>query len=288
MDFSTIALRKIYCEKEIQLNSRYSDIYLGIEPIFLKDGDWIIGGKGNKPLDYAVVMRKMDDEKRMDRKIESGEIGENSIVDLAHIIARFHLLASRINKKFDLLKAKKLFNDIASVPDLLDGVYKKDDISSEISFAINKSNVFLERNQHVFQRRIDYGLKRDLHGDLHCENVFLGNPPVIFDCLEFNDEYRQIDVLYDFAFLTMDLESWGRGDLSMLLEATYEKSFDTISLRDSAKVYNYFKCLRANVRSKIMAVKLSQTTDEQAKCRLYKSFDRYYSLFIKYAHLIGA
>ena len=84
----------------------------------------------------------------------------------------------------------------------------------------------------------------------------------------------------------MDLESWGRGDLSLLLEATYEKSFANINLRDNAQMYNYFKCLRSNVRAKIIAVKLSQTIDERAKRRLYKSFDRYYSLFQQYVHVI--
>ena len=168
LDFSTSRLREINCQKEILLNSRFSNIYLSTEPVFFKNGNWEIGGQGDKPIDYVVVMRKMDDAKRMDRMIESGEVDGNSIVDLAKMIARLHLLAPEIDNKFDLFQSKALFNDIASLPDLLDGTYKKEDIRSVIKSAIEKSNTFLEKNQYVFQERIDHGLKRDLHGDLHC------------------------------------------------------------------------------------------------------------------------
>ena len=69
-------------------------------------------------------------------------------------------------------------------------------------FALDRVGVLLD------QRRDD-GLVRHCHGDLHLRNVLLlDGQPTLFDAIEFNDEIACIDVLYDIAFLLMDL--WHR------------------------------------------------------------------------------
>ena len=286
LDFSDKTQRKIYCEKEVLLNSRFSNIYLGTEPVFLKDGKWTIGGIGPEPIDFAVVMKKMDGHKRMDHLVESGEVSDFMVVELAKHIALFHRKAGRIARPFDLENAKMLFNDILNVGEQLDEKCTVDRLKRSLQNAVPISDVFLEKNQKYFQRRIELGFKRDLHGDLHCENVFLEIPPVIFDCIEFNDEYRQIDVLYDIAFMSMDLESWGRRDLSQLLDTAYKEHLHVNFSSDDDRIYLYFKCLRANIRAKTYALRIIHSGTETTKAQNFKAFKRYFSLFEHYVGLI--
>ena len=61
----------------------------------------------------------------------------------------------------------------------------------------------------LLDRRREAGFVRQCHGDLHLRNiVLLDGRPTLFDAIEFNDEIACIDVLYDLAFLLMDL--WRR------------------------------------------------------------------------------
>lgn len=286
LDFSTRSQREIFCKQEVALNSRFSDIYLGTEPIFFKDGKWVIAGTGDEPVDFAVVMRKMDNHKRMDRLMESGKVDQVAVKELAKTIARFHIQAEKMSAPFELDKVKTIFNDILTVEDLLLEGHGRRELKQLIRKAIQMSDSFLEKNHMHFQRRIDQGFKRDLHGDLHCENIFLENPPVIFDCIEFNEEYRQIDVLYDIAFLSMDMESWGRQDLVQLVEDSYKKHFHAFVASEDDRLYIYFKCLRANIRSKIYALRSAQANNDAGRRRMVSVFDRYFSLFKRYVDLL--
>lgn len=100
---------------------------------------------------------------------------------------------------------------------------------------------------------------RDVHGDLHSGNIFLYREPVLFDCIEFNDQYRQIDVLYEIAFLCMELEFFGKKSLSAYLLKQYLKRFPCVESPEDKKIFTYYKCLRANVRAKVIALHLRQT-----------------------------
>ena len=68
----------------------------------------------------------------------------------------------------------------------------------------------LARVRGQLDERRDSGFVRQCHGDLHLRNIVLiDGRPTIFDGVEFNDRIAVIDVLYDLAFLLMDL--WRRG-----------------------------------------------------------------------------
>ena len=59
----------------------------------------------------------------------------------------------------------------------------------------------------LLDKRRAEGKVRRCHGDLHLRNIcLLDGKPTLFDCLEFSDALASIDVLYDLAFLLMDLE----------------------------------------------------------------------------------
>ena len=205
LDYSTLALRKHYCLQEIELNSRFSDIYLSVEEIRKNGNAWTIGEKEGDLQDHVVCMKRLPSEKKMDKLLAAGEVGEKEIRQLAAAVATFHQRQAPVNPSFDLGKARELFNDISSVAEPLEEAVGKKAVKN-LQEIITWSDRFLEANAGRFSERIANGWVRDLHGDLHSGNVFLMDKPVLFDCIEFNAEIRTTDILYELAFLSMDLE----------------------------------------------------------------------------------
>jgi aminoglycoside phosphotransferase family enzyme len=205
LDFSTLALRKHFCEREIELNRRLTDnIYLDVQSISERKCQLIMGSKEGTIIDYAVRMYKLDKEKQMDILLLENKVTETDIRKLAEKIAFFHKNTVIIyNKNFLDIQAK--FNDLATEKEFL---AEQLDMNSKniISHAIETSDIFISKNKALLAARLKAGFFRDCHGDLHSRNIFLLPSPQPFDCIEFNDDFRQIDILNEVAFLCMDLE----------------------------------------------------------------------------------
>jgi len=257
LDFSTIELRKYYCEKEVELNKRFTDIYLSAQPVIRADGKLAIGGGGGEIVDYCVVMKTQSQDRRMDIALKQGSVNLNLIETLARKVALFHKHAVRIYTPFNLSIAKNTFNDILSIKEFVSSTLGTD-FSETISNAVSWSDEFLTAHGRRYQERIAEGYKRDLHGDLHAGNIFLYPDPVIFDCIEFNDQFRHIDVLYEVAYLCMDLESGQYKQLAEGFVSAYTNHFPVFSSSEDRSLFNYFKMLRANVRAKVHAISASQ------------------------------
>ncbi|MEX2513802.1 MAG: phosphotransferase [Cyclobacteriaceae bacterium] len=279
LDYSTLALRKKYCQLELELNGRFSDIYLSVEELRKKEGVWIVGGGEGELMDYAVCMKRLPSERRMDKLLAAGEVGEKDIRELAETVAAFHQKQEAVNPSFDLEKAKALFNDITSVADALEESVGKKAVKN-LREIITWSDRFLEANAERFSERIADGFVRDLHGDLHAGNVFLMDQPVLFDCIEFNAEIRTTDILYELAFLSMDLEKFGQNDHARLFLVHYNQIFPVIFNQQDKEIFNYFKCLRANIRVKVLTIKGQQSAGMDAENT--KEIGEYLNLMSKY------
>ena len=121
--------------------------------------------------------------------------------------------------------------------------------------SVKSYNKFLLEHKDLFKKRIEEGYIKDCHGDLHSRNIFLYAKPIVFDCLEFNDEYRQIDILDEIAFFCMDLEAEGFYNLSNVFTLEYFKSDKSQFGRKEQLLFTYYKCYRANVRAKVNALR---------------------------------
>ena len=257
LDFSTLSKRKNYCETELRLNQRFSAIYLTVLPIRCRKDVWRIGEGSGKIVDYAVMMRRMMPSKRMDKMLEKGKVSETSIMALAKQVAEFHAHAKLIYSPFDTDESRNTFNDLKNI-----STFVKENLGPEferiISDAMEWSDHFLKTKKSLFEQRIRLGLKRDIHGDLHSGNIFLYKKPVIFDCIEFNDDFRQIDVASEIAFLCMDLEAYGYQDLSIVFKDEYLAHFSGIQTPQDQELFVYYKCMRANIRAKVHAISAGQ------------------------------
>ena len=281
LDFSTLSLRKHFCEREVELNRRLTPhVYLGVVPILSHQNTLIMDGSEGTVIDYAVKMRKLSVDKRMDKLLANNEVTEINIDNLAEKIADFHKRAAIIYDK-DLEEIREEFNDLESIKEYvireLGATY-----GSIIDRAVEFSNLFLDRHKNLLARRRKEGFYRDCHGDLHSRNIFLLPEPVPFDCIEFNEEFRQIDVLNEVAFLCMDLDAFGRRDLSDRFLESYNAFFSSLSSAEDHELFVYYKAYRANVRAKVNGLRAQNADSEGAKRDALGAVKKYLRLMAGY------
>lgn len=258
LDFSTLTKRKYYCERELTLNKRLTTgIYLKVVPVMEHKKSITINGTEGKIIDYAIMMKRMKDEKQMNLMLRANLVTRKHISALAAVLRDFHHNTSIIKNKFRRSDFTARFNDIRSVKGFVQENLGKD-AAKIIRDAVRMSDLFLQKNKNLFIRRSAEGFIKDCHGDLHSRNIFLYQKPVIFDCIEFNDEFRQTDILDELAFFCMDLEAEGFYGLSKAFTGFYFKNASKEFGKTEQLIFIYYKCYRANVRAKVNALRAMQ------------------------------
>lgn len=269
LDFSTVEKRKFFCEEEVRLNRRLSpDIYLGVVTLTEEDGRIEIDGRG-KIVEYAVKMKALDQEIRMDRMIEKSKIGESDVRRIADILSEFHAKCETVYEHYG--SPELMISQIADLSNFKDGIQEACGLGDKVEFILFKSIKFVENNKKMFEERKQAGKIRDCHGDIHSGNVFFcgdgrDDGIRIIDCIEFNKEFRCIDIASDIAFMAMDLDALGKPDLSNIFVKEYiEKTGD-----NEPKILKLYKCYRANVRAKIAAIEWLQHKNKPSEERIRK------------------
>jgi len=208
LDFSSLELRRQDCEREVMLNRRTAPaLYLGVVSVSREtNGRLALGGNG-APVEWAVEMRRFDTEATLDRMAARGALDIEMIGKLARAIAVFH---QSIAPEFEYGGAGNFRNTLL----LNDTEYRifADEIfpPRDIDALRDASLAALDAGAKLLDARRAAGWVRHCHGDLHLGNICcLDGEPVLFDCIEFSDRIARIDILYDLAFLLMDL--WRRG-----------------------------------------------------------------------------
>ncbi len=278
LDFSTIERRGFFCEEEVRLNRRLSpDVYLDVVPVVEKDGDVILEGEG-EPLDYAVKMKRLPQDKRMDRLLAEGTVSAEHIKGIAEIVSEFHnRIESITDKKYSSADVvKEQIDDLGNFKAVIEEACGMGD---KVDFVLERSDSFIGKNRELFGKRQDEGKVKDCHGDLHSANIFINEKIIIFDCIEFSKDFRFVDVSSEIAFMAMDLDAFGKEDFSKLFVDKYvELSGDNESL----ELLTLYKCYRANVRAKIAAIEYSQHPGDEPRERIRK----YMGLAEGYAKLL--
>lgn len=261
LDFSTLEKRKFYCQEELRLNQRIEpEMYLNVLPVKQNMG---IDDKAtdDKTIDYAVQMKRMDNSKEMDVMLREDMVTEAHIDALAKKVAQFHTNAQVVKNAFRTQEFQHKYADIEKqfsfIEENLGCEYKH-----LLQDAIQKSFDYLNAIRSFSNDRVINSFQRDCHGDLNARNIFLYDNPVIFDCIEFNPEYRHIDVLNDIAFLCVDLDFFGKEGFS---ERFYMKYTDCFGAKDEPDVrqrFNYYKSFRANVRAKVTLISAQKKQEE--------------------------
>jgi aminoglycoside phosphotransferase family enzyme/predicted kinase len=245
VDFSGLELRRIACDAEVRLNRRTApSLYLGVRAITREPGGVLaLGGQG-QPIDWLVEMRRFEQDALFDRLAERGALNIDLMVPLAHAIAELHAQSEPQNDVGGTEGMKWVVDGNAlAFEQRLTGDHRA--MAERIT---TWARTELQVCGHLLEDRRRQGLVRRCHGDLHLRNIVLTDGrPTLFDGVEFNDRIACIDVLYDLAFLLMDL--WHRNlraHANAVFNAYMEQSQDFAGLR----LLPLFLSCRAAVRAK--------------------------------------
>lgn len=268
LDFSTVARRKRFCEEELRLNRRLApDLYVDVVPISGTPEAPVLGGTGT-PIEYTVKMRQFPQEVLLDRVLAAGELELSHMDELAALVADFH-------GRIEVAGADTTFGDpeVAWFPVGQNFDQIRPLLAEEADLAqLDRLQAWAEaefaRQRDLIAARKAAGKVRECHGDLHLGNMALIDEKITaFDCIEFNENLRWIDVLNEVAFLLMDLEDRGLPDYATrFLNGYLERTGDYEGL----PVLRFYQAYRAMVRAKVSVIRLAQagvTDEERAQVR---------------------
>lgn len=271
LDFSSMDKRRFYCRREVELNRRFSSgVYLGVHAIIKgADGSLKLAGEDHpEAVEYCVCMKRLESGKRMDLLIKKGEVNPENMRQLAGQVAAFHREAEHPPAFPSEKQFRDDFNDLLSVNDRLESLFGAK-ATTRVREAVSWSDDFLKKAYGRLSERNQMGFFIDGHGDLHCRNIFLTTPPVLFDCIEFNDHFRQLDVLSELAFLCMDLDVLGAAHLANHFLETYQEKHRVIMNKMDRALFRYFKMYRANVRLKVYTLKAGTGDKQESEVKIY-------------------
>jgi hypothetical protein len=227
-------------------------------------------------------MKRMDESRQLDVLLEKREVEEAGIIRLAKVLTDFHRAAPRVAEVEDWQELYREFADILSVKHILQARFGKE-TGELLEAAVKWSSEFLYGLRSRIEERNREGFVIEGHGDLHCRNIFLLETPVIFDCIEFNEDFRKLDMLNEVAFLCMDLERFGRPDLANLFCEHYFSMIPCMTGKQDEQLFHFYKMHRANVRIKVHAISISGTGLPEADIQVeLKQLQSYLRLFRQY------
>lgn len=258
LDFTSLAARELACREEVRLNSRLAaDTYLGILPIYRSaQGIYRWDGEG-EVVDWVVQMRRLPTERCLDALQRRGELRSEQIAELAAALVRFY----EAQKPLPLTAREYLQRVIAHVRanrrELLAVNHHLPRGVVERVHGFQLQCLLL--SAELFEERVRAGKIVDGHGDLRPEHICFSEPLAIFDCIEFNAEFRSIDVADELAFLAAECDFSGAEWVGPYLLRLYEEQSGD---RLAPILVNFYKTYRACVRAKVAALRADQLQGE--------------------------
>lgn len=256
LDFLSLESRDRACHAELLLNRRTApNLYLAVRSINRgKNGQLEFDGQG-ETLDWVVVMRRFEQNALFERMASEGQLTSSLMERLGEEIARFHALAEIAPKFGGAASIREAIEanhrELSRYPQLLDPVAVQ--ALHHISHSVLES-----LGAELDQRRMQ-GQVRRCHGDLRLANICLfDGRPTLFDGIEFSERIACIDVLYDLAFVLMDLQHHGLIELSERLLDSYQRHNKTAG---NYRALALFLSVRAATRSYSLACSFTRQQD---------------------------
>ena len=256
LDYSTPARRRHFCEQEVRLNRRSApDIYLGVRAIAERGQDLILAEPDHPAaLEYAVVMRRFDDEATLERLAERREADEPLAERVGNRVAELHLAAPSAPAGCwtPAYVRERLDENFATTQPEVGTLVDRLTFDAVRRFSL----AFLESHETLLERRIAADMVRDVHGDLRAEHIVIEPGRLsIVDCVDFDDRMRRMDVAADLAFLIMDLERLGAHPAARAVERAYlARTADA----DLHELLLFYACYAAWVRGKVTGLRVRQ------------------------------
>ena len=261
LDFSTLERRRHFCEEEVRLNRRLApNTYEGVVPIVRTDEGLRVEGDPDSSrgevVEVAVKMRYLEPSQFLDAQLARGAASESHIDRVVRTLCAFYQSRPSTPEEAEAGRIDRLR---AVTEENFAGA--EGHVGSLLSRPAHEAlQFYADRfyNQHasLLHRRRAGGFIVEGHGDLRLEHVHLTDERVaIFDCIEFNDEFRHLDVANDVAFLAMDLDVHGHPDLSRRFVDRMAKGLGDPDLH---RLIDFYKSQRAQVRGKVGGLRAAE------------------------------
>jgi aminoglycoside phosphotransferase family enzyme/predicted kinase len=278
LDYSTIERRRFACDEEIRLNRRLAPhVYLGVRPVVDHPAGLRIGGDG-PIVDYCVEMLRLPEEALLHNRIRRRDLRDREIECLLERLAAFYRSLPRTPDLHE-------FAD----PAVFEATLHENIDTLRQAAAPQWRNLLLRMQssqwqylrvaEPLFRSRIADGCIVEGHGDLRPEHICLGEPPAIFDCVEFSRPFRVADVANELAFLAMECDFLGAHALGKrLLSGCADRLGDS----PPPELTSFYRAYRAAVRAKVEALRAGQESGEPRRAALQRA-RRYLQLAADYA-----
>ena len=256
LDQSTLALRRHACEEELRLNRRLApDLYLAVLPVTGTPAAPVLGGHG-AAIDYAVQMRAFAQDDLWDRLAARGQLRSTHIDELLDVLVPFHARAAVAVPGGRLGSPGQVRAQLLESLDDLARMMEAPEAASALPPLRAWEAAAFDRLGPVLARRLAQGRVRECHGDLHLGNVTrIDGRSTVFDGVEFNDDFRWIDVMSEVAFMAMDLHAHALPQLAhRFVDGYLERSGD----HGGIAVLDYYLVHRAMVRAKVELLRAAQ------------------------------
>jgi len=252
LDYSTPEKRYYYLNQELALNRRLCEnIYIEVVPLYLSDHGLSFEPVGEL-FDHALKMNFLNPETNLGYLLGENMFNEKHMGLLIDKLTSFYLN----QKSSDLISSHghpdriihKINDNLRELSVFSGSFFSKPVLDATGHY----SGLFFQKNIALFQNRYEQGYIKDCHGDLRIEHVHIDNVSAqIYDCIEFNDEFRYIDIVEDFAFLAMELDYFAYHKKSLeFCSKILAKMNDLTGFR----LLVFYKLYRALVRAKVNCI----------------------------------
>lgn len=263
LDYSTLEKRKTACLAELEVNRPFGpNIYRRVVPITRERGGGLALNGAGTPIEWAVEMYRFDETRTLDRLAETGQIDAVLADALGRTVAAAHAATP-------IVDAEPWLDALASFLDQNDAEFR--DMpelfpTGEVAALGQASRDALARFRPLLLARGKLGLVRRGHGDLHLGNIALiDGRPVPFDAIEFDPLIATGDVLYDLAFLLMDLIERELEPFATIVMNRYLAETRRLEDLDALAALPFFLSLRAAIRAKVTAARLDHAEASEHK-----------------------
>ena len=252
MDFSTLARREEACRAEIAINKPNApEIYIDMVAITRdKLGHLAINGQG-EAIEWAVAMHRFDTAATFDRLAQDGQLTQTDLDGAVDAVVAFQ-------RRAPVRRADDWVSDLRAYIDHNEQAFHEAHKLfglQECAALTQKTLAELRRVRPVLLARGEAKAIRRCHGDLHLRNlVRLPQGVRMFDAVEFDETIATGDVLYDMAFLLMDLDQIGERVAANRVLNRYLALRDEPNDMEALAALPLFLSIRAALRAKISAM----------------------------------
>jgi uncharacterized protein len=286
LDFSTLEKRRHYCQLEFEINQKLAPrIYKRVIKITGTEDKPVLGdGDRAEPIEYAIQMREFPQENLLSFMIAQDKLSIRTIDAMAYRLAHIHQQAARTRPEMEYGTPQQVHKPVKQNFDQIRPLLEDSLDLQNLAVLEAWSDEQFQRLKNVFQARKDLGYVRACHGDVHLGNIVLLNyQPILFDAIEFNEEFRWTDIMADVGFLVMDLKDKKYPQYAHRFVSAY---LEHIGDYHGLQVLPYYTVYRALVRAKVSLLRALQPglSDVEQK-ELRDMYRNYIDLALAETHL---